>query len=206
MTRAILNPLAGELEAQAKAAMYKQTDFFIVPTWIDDSLRAHGMTESILSDKDMVNSILTEDDIKFYNQQLSSLNSVLNALPLPKDIEFKYLQSNKKHYGMDIPAIEDSSYEENSIGRKERLSPFIKDAQSVSAEKLWNIVASYNINKLADRTQVVVRLSIVPFEDVLPLQLKQDEKLGIFLIEEYGLTFVAGTHLFKKLLDFKSCY
>ena len=101
---------------------------------------------------------------------------------------------------------EHASYEENSIGKKELLTPFIKEAQSVSVDKLWNIVASYSVNKLSDHTLVGVRFSIVPFEDVLPLQLKQDEKLAELFIEEKGLMNTAGTHLFKKILEFKSCY
>ncbi len=206
MTSVSFNTPAGEIEQHVKSAMFKAVRFFIIPTWLDDTLKAHGLTESILSDKDTVNSILTEDDIKFYNEQVTRLYKIVHAIPLPKDIDFQYLQSNKKHYGGNPTAVEDSLYEENSIGKKEILSPFLEGAQSISMDRLWNIVANYNITKLSDTTIIAVRLGIVSAEDVLPLQLKQDEKLGIFLIEEEGLTNVAGTHLFKKLLDFRSCY
>lgn len=205
MTRTNFNSHTGQLDEQVKVAMDKEIKFFIIPTWLDDTLQAHSLSETILSDSDKLNSILTGDDIKFYNQTLIDLERIRTTLPLAKDIELQTLSSNIYGYiAYSVP--ERASYEENSIGKKELLTPFIKEAQSVSVDKLWNIVASYSVNKLSDHTLVGVRFSIVPFEDVLPLQLKQDEKLAELFIEEKGLMNTAGTHLFKKILEFKSCY
>lgn len=205
MTRTNFNSHTGQLDEQVKVAMDKEIKFFIIPTWLDDTLQAHSLSETILSDSDKLNSILTGDDIKFYNQTLIDLERIRTTLPLAKDIELQRLSSNIYGYiAYSVP--ERASYEENSIGKKELLTPFIKEAQSVSVDKLWNIVASYSVNKLSDHTLVGVRFSIVPFEDVLPLQLKQDEKLAELFIEEKGLMNTAGTHLFKKILEFKSCY
>ena len=205
MTRTNFNSHTGQLDKQVKVAMDKEIKFFIIPTWLDDTLQAHSLSETILSDSDKLNSILTGDDIKFYNQTLIDLERIRTTLPLAKDIVLQTLSRNIYGYiGYSMP--EHASYEENSIGKKELLTPFIKEAQSVSVDKLWNIVASYSVNKLSDHTLVGVRFSIVPFEDVLPLQLKQDEKLAELFIEEKGLMNTAGTHLFKKILEFKSCY
>lgn len=205
MTRTNFNSHTGQLDEQVKVAMDKEIKFFIIPTWLDDTLQAHSLSETILSDSDKLNSILTGDDIKFYNQTLIDLERIRTTLPLAKDIVLQTLSSNIYGcIGYSMP--EHASYEENSIGKKELLTPFIKEAQSVSVDKLWNIVASYSVNKLSDHTLVGVRFSIVPFEDVLPLQLKQDEKLAELFIEEKGLMNTAGTHLFKKILEFKSCY
>ena len=205
MTRTNFNSHTGQLDEQVKVAMDKEIKFFIIPTWLDDTLQAHSLSETILSDSDKLNSILTGDDIKFYNQTLIDLERIRTTLPLAKDIVLQTLSSNIYGY-MAYSVPERASYEENSIGKKELLTPFIKEAQSVSVDKLWNIVASYSVNKLSDHTLVGVRFSIVPFEDVLPLQLKQDEKLAELFIEEKGLMNTAGTHLFKKILEFKSCY
>lgn len=205
MTRTNFNSLTGQLDAMANLAMHKEIKFFIIPTWLDDALQAHSLNETILSDFDKVNSILTGDDIKFYNQTLWDLHRIMPSLPVPKDVDFATLSTNT--YGStDYSVPKCASYEENSIGKKELLTPFIKEAHSVSVDKLWNIVASYSVNKLSDHTLVGVRFNIVPFEDVLPLQLKQDEKLAELFIEERGLMYTAGTHLFKKILEFKSCY
>lgn len=207
MTRTNFNTPTGQLEDHVKLAMFKEVKFFLVPTWLDQTLQAHSLSETILSDNDKLNSILTAEDIKFYNENISGVMNLKPTLPIPADLTLSWLESNKPSYGnSSIPFMETASYEENSIGRKERLSPFIEGAQSTSVDKLWNIVATYSINRLADSSQVSIRLIIVPFEDVLQLQLKQDEKLAKFLIEELGLVNVAGTHLFKKLLEFKSCY
>lgn len=207
MTRTNFNTPTGQLEDHVKLAMFKEVKFFLVPTWLDQTLQAHSLSETILSDNDKLNSILTAEDIKFYNENISGVMNLKPTLPIPADFTLSWLESNKPSYGnAGIPLMETASYEENSIGRKERLSPFIEGAQSTSVDKLWNIVATYSINRLADSSQVSIRLIIVPFEDVLQLQLKQDEKLAEFLIEELGLVNVAGTHLFKKLLEFKSCY
>lgn len=207
MTRTNFNTPTGQLEDHVKLAMFKEVKFFLVPTWLDQTLQAHSLSETILSDNDKLNSILTADDIKFYNENISGVMNLKPTLPIPADFTLSWLASNKPSYGnVGIPLMETASYEENSIGRKERLSPFIEGAQSTSVDKLWNIVATYSINRLTDSSQVSIRLIIVPFEDVLQLQLKQDEKLAEFLIEELGLVNVAGTHLFKKLLEFKSCY
>lgn len=206
MTRTNFDNPTGELERQVELAMSKEVTFFVIPTWLDQTLQAHGSSETILSDNDMVNSILTADDIKFYNESVCNLATLRNTLPIAKDFSLGYLQSNKQHYGVGEPTLETASYEENSIGRKEKLLPFIEGAQSTSIDKLWNIVATYSINRLVDKSQICVRLVMVPFEDVLPLQLKQDEKLAEFFIEEHGLVNFAGTHLFKKILEFKSCY
>ena len=205
MTRTNFNSHTGQLDEQVKVAMDKEIKFFIIPTWLDDTLQAHSLSETILSDSDKLNSILTGDDIKFYNKTLIDLERIRTTLPLVKDVELQTLSSNTYGY-TDYSMPERASYEENSIGKKELLTPFIKEAQSVSVDKLWNIVASYSVNKLSDHTLVGVRFSIVPFEDVLPLQLKQDEKLAELFIEEKGLMNTAGTHLFKKILEFKSCY
>ena len=207
MTRTNFNTPTGQLEDHVKLAMFKEVKFFLVPTWLDQTLQAHSLSETILSDNDKLNSILTAEDIKFYNENISGVMNLKPTLPIPADLTLSWLESNKPSYGnVGIPLMETASYEENSIGRKERLSPFIEGAQSTSVDKLWNIVATYSINRLTDSSQVSIRLIIVPFEDVLQLQLKQDEKLAEFLIEELGLVNIAGTHLFKKLLEFKSCY
>lgn len=205
MTRTNFNSLAGQLTQQVQQAMDKEIKFFLIPVWLDDTLQAHSLSETILSDSNKLNSILTEDDIKFYNQTLCELYRIMPSLPIAKDIKLGQLLTNQygySEYAGPLPP----SYEENSIGKKELLTPFIKEAHSVSVDKLWNIVASYSVNKLSDHTLVGIRLNIVPFEDVLPLQLKQDEKLAELFIEEKGLMNTAGTHLFKKILEFKSCY
>lgn len=205
MTRTNFNSLAGQLTEQVQQAMDKEIKFFLIPTWLDDTLQAHSLSETILSDSDKLNSILTGDDIKFYNQTLCELYRIMPSLPIAKDIKLEQLSTNQYGYSEYAGPLS-PSYEENSIGKKELLTPFIKEAHSVSVDKLWNIVASYSVNKLSDHTLVGVRLNIVPFEDVLPLQLKQDEKLAELFIEEKGLMNTAGTHLFKKILEFKSCY
>lgn len=205
MTRTNFNSLTGQLAQQAQQAMNKEIKFFLIPTWLDEALQAHSLSETILSDSDKLNSILTGDDIKFYNQTLCDLYRIMPSLPIARDIELERLSTNQYGYNEYTGPLS-PSYEENSIGKKELLTPFIKEAHSVSVDKLWNIVASYSVNKLSDHTLVGVRLNIVPFEDVLPLQLKQDEKLAELFIEEKGLMNTAGTHLFKKILEFKSCY
>ena len=205
MTRTNFNSHTGQLEQQVQLAMHKAIEYFMIPTWLDQTLQAHSLSETILSDKDKLNSILTDDDIKFYNQNVAGLTSLLPTLPVSKDIALGHLsRANKCLEYLDGPSL--PLYEENSIGRKEKLSPFIEGAQSTTIDKLWNVVATYSIHRLPDINLVCVRLVIVPFEDVLALQLKQDEKLAELFIEEKGLMNTAGTHLFKKILEFKSCY
>ena len=73
MTRTNFNHRTSELNQQAKDAMFKGTSFYLIPHWLDDALQAHSLNETILSDGDKVKSILTDDDINFYNQNVCGI-------------------------------------------------------------------------------------------------------------------------------------
>ena len=207
MTRTNFNHRTSELNQQAKDAMFKRTSFYLIPHWLDDALQAHSLNETILSDGDKVKSILTDDDIKFYNQNVCDVEAMRKLLPLCEDVNFQTLQSIAKQPYYKIDVSETPSYEENSISKKkEKLSPFIRDIQNFADKDLWNVVLSYSINRLADHNLVGVRLSIVPYVEASEYEAKQNEMLAEFSIAEYGLMAFAGTHLFKKILETKSCY
>ncbi len=207
MTRTNFNHRTSELNQQAKDAMFKRTSFYLIPHWLDDALQAHSLNETILSDGDKVKSILTDDDIKFYNQNVCDMESMRKLLPLCDDINFQTLQPIARLSYPSINVSETPSYEENSISKKkEKLSPFIRDIQNFADKDLWNVVLSYSINRLADHNLVGVRLSIVPYVEASEHEAKQNEMLAEFSIAEYGLMAFAGTHLFKKILETKSCY
>ena len=207
MTRTNFNHRTSELNQQAKDAMFKRTSFYLIPHWLDDALQAHSLNETILSDGDKVKSILTDDDIKFYNQNVCDMESMRKLLPLCDDVNFQTLQSIAKQPYYKIDVSETPSYEENSISKKrEKLSPFLKDIQNYADKDLWNVVLSYSINRLADHNVIGVRLSIVPYSEASEFEAVQNEMLAEFSIAEYGLMAFAGTHLFKKILETKSCY
>lgn len=206
MTRTNFNHLTSELNQQAKDAMFKETSFYLIPVWLDDALQAHSLNETILSDDDKVSTILTDDDIKFYNEGIIHVERLRKSLPFVDDVLFQSLRSKTNRGFSTHPAIETASYEENSISKKERLSTFIRDIQQYTEEDLWNVVVSYSINRLVNSNMIGVRLSIVPFAEASEHEAKQNELLAEFSIAEYGLSVVAGTHLFKKILESKSCY
>lgn len=206
MTRTNFNLFTSELKAGVENAMFKPTLFFIVPPWLDETLQAHSLNETILSNADTVNSILTADDIKFYNQQAGRFTCLTERFQIPNDVTLSYLQSKTNFCSSSIEAPESLSYEENSISRKEKIIPFIKDGHKLDDRCIWNIVASYSIHRLAETNVVGIRLVMIDEVDIPSKQMEENEKLAEFAIEELGLTVVAGSHLFKKLLEFKRSY
>lgn len=206
MTRTNFNLFTSELKAGVENAMFKPTLFFVIPPWLDETLQAHSLNETILSNADTVNSILTADDIKFYNQQVGRFICLSEQFQIPNDVDLSRLWN--KSMDCSEPLIVDPklSYEENSISRKEKIIPFIKDGHILDDRLIWNIVASYSIHKLAEVNVVGIRLVLIDEPDIPSKQMEENEKLAEFAIAELGLTVVAGTHLFKKLLEFKRSY
>lgn len=206
MTRTNINLQTPELEESVKSKLFKTTLFFPIPTWLDETLQAHSFNESILSNSETVNSILTADDIKFYNQNCGHFICLMEHIGLPNDINISKLHSKVNDYSFMRHTPEGLSYEENSISRKDMLIPFIKGGHDFDGQIIWSLVASYSIHKLADVNVVGIRLKHTESKDTLQLQLEENEKLAEFALSEYGLTEVAGTHLFKKILESKRSY
>ena len=199
--RTNLNLKTSELESQVKFHLSKQVDFYLIPTWLDDTLIGSGCNETVLCNQEKINSILTAEDIKFYNENVAKIYELKSMLPFTRDMYFQYLMDTRKYpNGFPIEACNNKPSFENSISKKEVLAPFVRNSDDIAPTDFWHVVARYNIHKLVDRYMVSIRFELCNPGCHFAEQAKEDEKLAEFFIGEFGVQQFANTELFKKIL------
>ena len=202
--RTNLNPKTSEIETHLNLYLVKHIEFYLMPVWLDDTLVASGHNETVLDNREKINSILTAEDIKFYNENITKIYEIRSMLPLMRDTYFKFISDNRNYInGFPTDALcvaSDRSSLENSISKKEGLTPFVRNACNMTETQFWHIVARYSIKKLSDKHMIVIRFETCEPGCVYAEQAKEDEKLAEFLIGEFGVQHFANTELFKKIL------
>lgn len=199
--RTNLNFKTSDLENQVKFHISKQVDFYLIPTWLDDTLIGSGCNEVVLCDREKINFILTAEDIKFYNENIAKIYEIKAMLPFTQDMLFQFLMDNR-NYPNGYPGevcLEKPSLE-NSISKKEVLAPFVRNSDNIAPTDFWHVVARYKIHKLSDRHMISVRLELCEPSCIIAEQAKEDEQLAEFFIGEFGVQHFANTELFKKIL------
>lgn len=197
------NSLSSELETQLRFYLDKQILFYPIPKWLDEAFQAHGVSERILADNKKVNSILTDEDINFYNSQVDNLMSVRGVLNIPSDIYFTHLYEKSGHIG----SVSTQSYAiggvcaENSISTKEALKPFVSETDSENSNILWSHVVRFTVQRMNDSHIIGVRFEPCDTVDVRKEQAIEWEKLSEFIISEFGVSYFAKSELFKRLLS-----
>ena len=201
--RTNLNPLSTDLETNLKyhPYVYKHIDFYLIPVWLKDTLAAVGQNETVLDNREKINSILTAEDINFYNENVSKIYDIKGMLSLPRDIYFQSLMDTRKYpNGYPVEACNEIQSLENSISKKEGLAPFVRNIDECQPKDLWHIVTRYEIHKLADKHLISICFELCEPGCELVEQAKEDEKLAEFYISEFGIQHFANTELFKKIL------
>ena len=173
--------------------------YIVVPTWIDDVLLANGLDETILEQHEKLKSILTAEDIKFYNENITKIYEIRHLLPIPRDIHVSLssLYGPEAAFGL-VSSNQKNESLRNSISVKEGLAPFVR----VETDNIhpWGIIAQFSINRMVDRNLVVIRFVQSESGCGSDQQAKENEKLAEFIIGEYGVEAFANTELFNKIL------
>lgn len=190
-----------ETEMDSKFPLHKTVSYYLIPTWLDAVFTGLKLHETVLDDVKKVNSILTADDIKFYNENVAKIYELKAMLGFPSDMYFQYLMDSTKYpSGFPGDACVELPVSVNSISKKEALTPFVPNTEDLAPNFVWNVVTRYSINKLADSHLVAIRFELCEQGCQPAEQAKEYEKLAEFYLGEFGIQQFANTELFKNIL------
>lgn len=199
--RTNLSLLPVETEMDSKFPLHKTVNYCLIPTWLDSVLTGLRLSETTLDDVKKVNSILTADDIKFYNENVAKIYELKALLGFPSDIYFKYLMDTTKYPGgFPVDACVELTSLGNSISKKEALTPFVQNIADCDPSVFWAVVVRYSITKLVESHFVAIRFELCAPDCQSAEQAKENEKLAEFYLGEFGIQHFANTELFKNLL------
>lgn len=174
-------------------------EYWLIPTWLDVYFKATNNSIAILGDKQKLNSILTADDILFYNQCLCKIYEAKHLCLLPNDVYPEYISPESVTY----PGLTHQSKNsfENSISKKEVLAPFVKKPELLDGTAFLSTVIRYEILSLGQKHIIGMRIELCDPECATSEQATEDQKLAEFLIGEFGVKYFANTSLCKKILN-----
>ena len=190
----------GCAKAELEEALRNPTKYYLMPVWLEDAFEAHHLNKQTLADNKKLNSILTVDDVKFYNGQVYPAMEMLRRFQiLDKDICFSPII---KDTDLIVEPLESSLYEENT-SFTDVIAPFIKKESGCSVTEAgilpYSVYPSFEI--FTELNLVCVTLKVADTSEIKDLVAKENEKYVSFMINQYGLKSVACTDAFKNVIN-----
>lgn len=199
-----------DVEQHAEWELEKHASFYLIPNWLRDALDANGVTEDCLTDAEKLKTILTVEDVKFYNSQAEEFYKIKKRINFLDDIYPTYLYGifpNEQRYA-DPGLVGEGNDEllyENTVSIKDAISPFISTMEYDAKANVLS--ALYPIFKFSNnRDKVFITFGLADPATITDKTQESYESLATFLISEHGIKNVACSEVFKKILENKRNY
>ncbi len=173
-------------------------DTYFIPNWLQDALDANNVTADILGDCEKLSSILTVEDVKFYNSQISLIGQISSRIGLVQGLEPVFIYPHPTAMA-ECPEPTNPLYE-NTVSVIDAVSPFIREASDDANKNVLS--ALYLIlNFSLQRDKVFVSFGLGDQNTAIDKNQQAYEDLATFLIREQGIKVTASTQVFKKILE-----
>lgn len=196
-----------DVEQHAEWELSKNVSFYLIPTWLQEALDANKLTGECLSDREKLKTILTVEDVKFYNSQVKNFLIVQHRIGFLSDVYPTLLAGifpSEQCYSEPLTPGIDPLYE-NTVSIKDAVSPFISESScNLNPNVLSALYPIFNFSIKRDKVFITFGLAD-PSENASKIK-ESYEKFATFLIGEYGIKCTAQSEVFKKILENKINY